>query len=328
MECSAEAIWYSIIGASLSGICAWIVYATGIWPDCFLFALFGPGITVWAGLWLACLIRFIVLSMLWIYGLRPKMTDAERAYDLKGDDWFAKDEKKLRYDAGIPFYRCVPADKSLVKKGELLPDDDIFEMLKGHRRFCISPCACLDSSREWMGIENCDHHVGVCLQADEMADYYLDDLHLGKEAIYEQAEALLKHSVEQGLALQTTYATRSEIICSCSLCYCGILQAAKMFPGDAMNNISHYCIEQDNDKWAGEFDIDPVCTMQAISYDEDECPVTDDSCIGCGQCVRACKDGSRILTRKPEEEILELPDDVWGAYVKMEENRRTKGALA
>lgn len=93
MECSAEAIWYSIIGASLSGICAWIVYATGIWPDCFLFALFGPGITVWAGLWLACFICFIVLSMLWIYGLRPKMTDAERAYDLKGDDWFAKDEK-------------------------------------------------------------------------------------------------------------------------------------------------------------------------------------------------------------------------------------------
>lgn len=101
MECSAEAIWYSIIGASLSGICAWIAYATGIWPDCFLFALFGPGITVWAGLWLACFICFIVLSMLWIYGLRPKMTDAERAYDLKGDDWFAKDEKKLRYDAGI-----------------------------------------------------------------------------------------------------------------------------------------------------------------------------------------------------------------------------------
>lgn len=232
------------------------------------------------------------------------------------------------YDAGIPFYRCVPAGKEYVKEGDLLPDDDLFEMLKTHRRFCISPCACLDSSREWMGIENCNHHVGVCLQTDEMADYYLDDLHLGKEATYEQACDLLKHSVDQGLALQTTYAKKNEIICSCSVCHCGILQAAKMFPGDAMNNISHYRIEQDNDKWTGEYDIASHCTMKAISYDENGYPVTDNSCIGCGQCVRACKDGSRILVRKSDEEILDLPEDVWGAYVDMEANRRAKGALA
>lgn len=39
--------------------------------------------------------------MLWIYGLRTKMTDAERAYSLKGDDHFHNGEKTLRYDGGI-----------------------------------------------------------------------------------------------------------------------------------------------------------------------------------------------------------------------------------
>lgn len=231
------------------------------------------------------------------------------------------------YDAGIPFYRCVPADPSLVRDRDVLPDDDLFEMLKGHRRFCVSPCACLDSSREWMGIHNCDHHVGVCLQTDEMADYYLDDLQLGHEVTYEQAAQMLRRNVEKGFALQTTYAKKNEIICSCNLCHCGILQAAKMFPGDAMNSISRYRIEQDREKWTGTCDIAPHCTMQAITYDEDGYPITDDSCIGCGQCVRACTDGSRILVRKSDDEILPLPDDVWGAYVAMEKNRRAKGAL-
>ena len=101
MECSAEAIWYAIIGCSTSGICAWIAYATGLWPDCWLFSLFGPGITVWAGLWLTCFICFIFLSVLWIYGLRTKMSDPERAYVMKGDDHFAPGTKTLRYDGGI-----------------------------------------------------------------------------------------------------------------------------------------------------------------------------------------------------------------------------------
>lgn len=101
MEASAEAIYYAIIGCATSGILAWIAYATGMWPDCWLFSLFGPGITVWAGLWLACFICFIALSLLWLYGLRTKMSDAERAYDLKGDDWIKPDEKHLRYDGGI-----------------------------------------------------------------------------------------------------------------------------------------------------------------------------------------------------------------------------------
>jgi Ca2+/Na+ antiporter len=99
MECSAEAIWYAILGWGVGGICTWYSYATG--TPYALYSLFGSGITVWAGLWLACYICFIILSMLWIYGLRPKMNDSERAYQLRGDDWIKPDEKHLRYDAGI-----------------------------------------------------------------------------------------------------------------------------------------------------------------------------------------------------------------------------------
>ncbi|MGI6591319.1 MAG: ATP-binding protein [Eggerthellaceae bacterium] len=231
------------------------------------------------------------------------------------------------YDAGVPFYRCVPADEKLVKEGELLDDDDLFAHLRTHRRFCVSPCACVTSARDVLGMDTCDHESGVCIQTDEMADYYLDDLHLGKEITLEQCEKLLRRNVERGLAMQTTYAKKNEIICSCKLCHCGILQAAKAFPGDAMNNISRYEIEFDRNACTKSGACAARCTMQAITFDDDGYPVTDASCIGCGQCVIACKAGARILKRKPDEEIRELPDDVWGAYVEMEGFRKEKGMI-
>ena len=101
MECSAEAIWYGLIGWGASMITRFALLALGINKTDYLLQLFGPGVTVWNILWCICGACFIVLSMLWIYGLRTKMTDAERAYNLKGDNHFHNGEKTLRYDGGI-----------------------------------------------------------------------------------------------------------------------------------------------------------------------------------------------------------------------------------
>ena len=100
MECSAEAIWYGLIGWGIDVVIRFILGVTTDYVDP-VQGLFGAGVTVWSVLWCICGVCFIILSMLWIYGLRPKMTDAERAYALKGDDHFLVDDKKLRYDAGI-----------------------------------------------------------------------------------------------------------------------------------------------------------------------------------------------------------------------------------
>ena len=101
MECSAEAIWYGLIGWGASMIIRFALLALGVNKTDYLLQLFGPGVTVWNILWCICGACFIVLSMLWIYGLRTKMTDAERAYNLKGDDHFRNGEKTLRYDGGV-----------------------------------------------------------------------------------------------------------------------------------------------------------------------------------------------------------------------------------
>lgn len=231
------------------------------------------------------------------------------------------------YNAGVPFYRCVPLGKEVVKDEALLPEDDIFAKLKTHRRFCVSPCACIQAVRDTLGADNCQHPEGVCLQTDAMADFYLDDLNLGKEISEEQAEAILRKSIDRGLCIQTTYAKDNEIICQCNVCHCGILPALKNWPGDAAGAVTNYVIEHDRDACVQCGTCAEVCTMKVIEIADEGYPQITGSCIGCGQCVRNCTGDARILVRKPDNQIAEYPDTVWETYAVMEQNRREKGAL-
>ena len=232
------------------------------------------------------------------------------------------------YDAGIPFYRAVPTGPEVVKEGELLPEDDIFAKLKTHRRFCISPCACLDAVRDNLGQHNCDHPKGVCIQTDEMADFYLDDMGLGRDATLEEVEELLKKSLADDLCIQTTYAQDNEIICQCNICHCGILPALKNWPGDAADKVTNYVIEHDRDTCVKCGTCAERCPMKVITFDDEGYPVITGEagpCIGCGVCVMNCPAEARILARK--EETVDYPKTIWDAYPIMEANRRAKGAL-
>lgn len=234
---------------------------------------------------------------------------------------------QICYDAGVPFYRCVPTGPDVVKEGELLPEDDLFEKLKTHRRFCLSPCACLDAVRDNLGVHNCDHPKGVCIQTDEMADFYLDDLGLGEDVPLEKIEEVLRQGIANDLALQTTYAKKNEIICQCNVCHCGILPALKNWPGDAASAVTNYVIEFDKDKCLQDGGCVDRCPMQVIEMNDEGYPEIVGPCIGCGQCVLVCTPGARILARKPDDEVVTYPDSVWETYVVMEKNREAKGAL-
>lgn len=232
------------------------------------------------------------------------------------------------YDAGVPFYRCVPLGKEVVREGDLLPEDDIFEKLKSHRRFCLSPCACLDAVRDNLGVHNCDHPKGVCLQTDEMADFYLDDMGLGEDITMEQAAEVLRQGIANDLAIQTTYANKNEIICQCNVCHCGILPALKNWPGDAASKVTNYVIDLDRDACRKDGGCVSSCPMQVLEMGEDGYPTINGTCIGCGQCVRFCPVNARILVRKPADEVVDYPETIWETYPIMENNRRAKGQLA
>ena len=241
------------------------------------------------------------------------------------------------YDAGVPFYRSVPCDTKVVH-GEVPLEDDIFENLKNHRRFAVCNCQCLESSREYMGIKNCEHSLPICIQTDNMADFYLDDINAGlpadkpyaREISYEECVELLKGSVKNGFVLQTTFANKTnEVICSCATCHCGILQAFKMFPnGSAASNISHYNLIHDRETCIKCGACAKRCPMQAITMDpETGYPVIDNTCVACGQCALVCPKDARWLERKPEDQIVPMAESTWESYNLMEAYRRREQLL-
>ena len=96
MECSAEAIWLGIIGCSIAHLVVFALIATGAWP----FAIAATW-TGWHTLGLVAAICFLILSSMWVYGLRYKQTPEEQKRVFHGDDWIKPGEKHLRYNAAI-----------------------------------------------------------------------------------------------------------------------------------------------------------------------------------------------------------------------------------
>lgn len=98
MECSAEGIYLGIIGWALRNVVFFCMTVTGLGAQ---FSLYGATMSGWAVFGLVVSILFIVLSSMWVYGMRYKMTPAEKKRVLHGDDWIKPGEKHLRYDSAI-----------------------------------------------------------------------------------------------------------------------------------------------------------------------------------------------------------------------------------
>ena len=230
------------------------------------------------------------------------------------------------YNAEIPFYRSVPINMDVVKGSEVYPYDDIVEQVKQYKKYAVSNCTCRELNKI-CGAPDQGFPMETCITCGEMAEFYIEN-DIAKEINEDEVFKILKNSSDAGMVIQCVHSKSSEIICSCHVEGCGILQAAKLFPGNANKNISHYIIEFDKDQCTGCGACVKRCPMHAITMDAENKPVTDSSCIGCGQCVSVCPEHARILVKKDKSEVRDLPDTIFDAYVEMQEYRKADGDLS
>ncbi|MBQ9973132.1 MAG: 4Fe-4S binding protein [Firmicutes bacterium] len=227
------------------------------------------------------------------------------------------------YNADIPFYRSVPISRDVVKDGDMYPYDDIVKQVKQYGKFAVSPCVCRGLNKK-LGAPDMGFPSETCITMGEMADFYLEN-GIAREITEEEVLEILKSSVDKGMILQCVYSKASEIICSCHVDGCGILQAAKLFGGNATRNISHYEIVCDNDACIGCGLCAEKCPMHALTMEAGKPAFVDTSCVACGQCAKLCPVGARTLVKKAE--VKELPDDIFEAYKEMQVFRKTEGDL-
>ena len=67
--------------------------------------------------------------------------------------------------------------------------------------------------------------------------------------------------------------------------------------------------------------------MHSVTFGDDGFPQMDAACARCGQCALTCPAGARVLVAKPQEEQLELPDNVFDDWYKKGLYRAMKGTL-
>lgn len=260
------------------------------------------------------------------------MFDTGVSMNMRGIDMLPQ----IYIDNGTPFFYPIPCDASVVAETGVLPDEQIESFVNSKSLFAIAPCPCevppcrtSEYADEFPSYE--DFHTGeyedyfspltglrveTCLQMGDEAQAWIE-LGLAREITREQALQFLKRSRDDGFVLQTCFAKNHEAVCSCNIKRCNVMAHWASLEGTmdwedtkAYRQMSRYTLEVDGDACLHCGACADRCPCQAIEMDEADTPQIVGMCFRCGQCAYVCPAEARKLYPRPQEECLELPQDL------------------
>jgi len=203
-------------------------------------------------------------------------------------------------EAGIQALRIVPAYKSIVDSPEILPAEDVREIISVQPLISVVSCSC----RRHMNM------IGTpckktdldpnCLQFAKSAEYSLYRGH-GRKISVDEAMAIVDNNEEAGLVHQwmnhdKIEASQPYALCNCCRCCCTIWHYAdiRQVPMDEIFAKSRYEARVDVDLCAGCEDCLDRCQFDAITMQDipghkaSKAVVNPDKCWGCGVCTLVC----------------------------------------
>lgn len=245
-------------------------------------------------------------------------------------------------DSKYTLYRTVPVSLDVVVDGDYTEDDDWHAILDRHDKFAVSPCMCRVSTliregkaattQEAMekfgdGMRDCKHPTETCLVTGKQAEWLLE-IDAARELTRDEAEALLQHSVDEGMILDCLHTKEVENICSCHADCCLYVGAVrKLNGGPALEHCSNFDLVHKKDDCIKCGMCEKQCPMMAIVMDDEGYPIVDSACVRCGQCATVCPQGVRGLKLRPESERQDIPEDLGDYYGKKARVRAAKGYL-
>ncbi|MFC1926149.1 ATP-binding protein [Chloroflexota bacterium] len=190
--------------------------------------------------------------------------------------------------------RVLPARKALerspgVSSSDILPEEDIRELIKKGESIALVPCSCRRSMKA------CTSPVDVCLQFNKWAEFQVNR-GAGRRVSVEEAIAAADQSEEAGLVhTQSTLSPGLAIICNCC-CDCCIILDPLHTNGKWSNMLikSRYEANVDDNLCTGCQDCVERCCFDAIEMNKVQGTkklkafVDPEKCFGCGVCVVGC----------------------------------------
>jgi len=195
--------------------------------------------------------------------------------------------------------RVLPAFKSIqrsphVSADDLLPEEDIRELIKGADPVAVVKCSCRRSMRR------CDLPVDICLQFNRGAEYHINR-GTGRRLTDDEAVALAGKAEEAGLIHTWPLAGfgRLNEICNCCRDCCVIFDAGLRYGtiGQLLEK-SRFRAVADRDACTGCQECVERCFFGAIEMVKPAeggiavAAVDEEKCFGCGLCTLVCEPGA------------------------------------
>lgn len=258
--------------------------------------------------------RFVFLRSFWWSGRDDEQTrtvapHVNRYYrDGFGDNWKHVHTKGLR---------TVPIRQTIQDPREILPYEDVVQIVENEDLFAVATCAC----RHRKGLDPdhppCDHETENCLHFGRYAQYLIDN-GLGREITREDAKTILGQSADAGLLhAVSNWQTGVDTICNCCQCCCLYLEAFHVLKHSKPMNHSNYEVQTNSLTCSGCGLCVKRCPMDALSLVESAearnkkgkvSVLKPGICIGCGVCAFKCPTES--LTLKRRDQLDHPPIDI------------------
>lgn len=218
----------------------------------------------------------------------------------------------------VPQLRVIPVNKSVSVINNILPYEQVMELINVYSEFTVLDCICR-KEKHILG-KGCNKPLENCLSFG-MTDERNKRLNRGRAIGRAEVLDILNRAEKAGLVLQTGNARRAVYICTCCGCCCGVLRSIKNDIRPASRVSSPFRVKLDSNKCSGCGTCLDRCQMDALKLDNGKALLNPDRCIGCGLCVSTCSTGSLTLQRKPRKEQSYVPVNLTETYIRLGQAR-------
>jgi Na+-translocating ferredoxin:NAD+ oxidoreductase subunit B len=229
------------------------------------------------------------------------------------DGWMDQ-EKPIRQMS----LRSLPIEKTIEDKKQILPFEDILQVVDNYEYYTVSHCPCRERHRLDPDYPDSSKPSEVCLHFDELGRYIIKH-GMGREITKEEALEILKNAADAGLVHGlSNWEKNPDTICNCDPIYCTQFRTYHMLGHTKSLDPSNYVVKVTAPETCKACGLCikrcPMDAMQlqvsaeATNKFSKVVNVDTNLCIGCGVCVHKCPTQSIVLERR--EESTRPPESV------------------
>jgi ferredoxin len=154
----------------------------------------------------------------------------------------------------------------------------------------------------------CEHPIDICMVMDQRPNAFASSTTI-RPLDRDGAIATLRRAAEAGLVHSVSNNQQGVFyVCNCCTCSCGILRGMAELGIANVVASSAFVNQVDPLICNGCEDCIQSCQFNALSMSDMLATVDRVRCLGCGVCVLSCQTGALGLVRRPEEEVMPIPE--------------------